>query len=101
MELASARRAAAVAATSYTPPSSGTDGDVISTQIDKYFACDVFNRRTMRQRLSKDMFKRLMRTIELGEPLDPQVADVVASNRHRAVSWASSSCRPFHPRTRR
>ena len=33
----------------------------------------------MRQRLPKDVYKSLMRTIDRGEPLDPQVADVVAA----------------------
>ncbi len=79
MDFASARRAAVAAATSWTSPPNRTDGRAISAQIDQYFACDVFSQRAMRQRLSKDIFKRLMRTIELGEPLDPQVADVVAA----------------------
>src|SRR5580765_3035603 len=33
----------------------------------------------MRQRLPKDVFRSLLRTIDRGEPLDPKVADVVAS----------------------
>lgn len=79
MDHASVRRAAVAAATTWTHPPNRLDGCAISTQIDKYFACDVFNQRTMRRRLSKDIYKRLMRTIELGEPLDAQVAEVVAA----------------------
>jgi glutamine synthetase len=48
-------------------------------RIDSIFGADVFSRRLMRQRLPKDVFKSLMQTIELGEPLDPQVAGVVAA----------------------
>lgn len=47
--------------------------------VDKTFASDVFNDRVMQQRLPKDVFKRLQRTIKLGEPVDAEVADVVAS----------------------
>ena len=46
-------------------------------RIDEIFGVDVFGQRTMQQRLPKDVYKRLIRTIELGEPLDHQVADVV------------------------
>lgn len=48
-------------------------------RVDSIFGCDVFSQRTMRQRLPKDIYQRLMRTIEHGEPLDEQVADVVAA----------------------
>lgn len=47
--------------------------------VEKIFGQDVFTERTMQQRLPKDVFKRLQRTIKLGERLDPAVADVVAS----------------------
>ena len=47
--------------------------------IDSLFARDVFTRRIMRQRLPKEVFRSLVRTIDHGEPLDPQVADVVAA----------------------
>jgi glutamine synthetase len=47
--------------------------------VDAIFSRDVFSRAVMRQRLPKDVFKRLIRTIEQGEPLDASVADVVAS----------------------
>jgi len=51
----------------------------MTQRIDEIFAADVFTRRTMRQRLPKEVYKSLVRTIDHGEPLDPQVADVVAA----------------------
>ncbi len=47
--------------------------------VDAIFSRDVFSRAVMRQRLPKDVFKRLIRTIDQGEPLDHSVANVVAS----------------------
>jgi len=40
---------------------------------------DAFGIRTMRERLPKDVFKSVMRTIELGERLDPSIANTVAN----------------------
>src|SRR6185295_19128320 len=51
----------------------------IADNVEKTFASDVFTERVMQQRLPKDIFKRIVRTVRLGEPLDPAVADVVAS----------------------
>ena len=48
--------------------------------VEKTFGSDVFGERAMQQRLPKDVFKRLARTIRQGEPLDPQVADIVAAS---------------------
>ncbi len=50
-----------------------------AARVDQYFASDVFNQRTMQQRLPKDVYKRLLRTINLGEPLDPALADIIAA----------------------
>ncbi|MEO8634557.1 MAG: glutamine synthetase III [Gemmatimonadales bacterium] len=47
--------------------------------VNAIFNRDVFSRAVMRQRLPKDVFKKLIRTIDLGEPLDHSVANVVAS----------------------
>lgn len=47
--------------------------------VDEIFAADVFTRRIMRQRLPKEVYKSLVRTIDHGEPLDPAAADVVAA----------------------
>ena len=55
-------------------------GKQISGKIDEVFGKDVFSQRVMRKRLPKDIYKRLIRTMEYGEPLDLQVADVVAAD---------------------
>jgi glutamine synthetase len=47
--------------------------------VDNFYGSDVFSRRIMRQRLPKDVYRSLLRTIDHGEPLDPKVADVVAA----------------------
>ena len=51
-----------------------------STRLDSLFGADVFSTRIMRKRLPKEVYRSLMQTIEQGEPLDPQVADVVAAS---------------------
>ena len=43
------------------------------------FGRDVFSERIMRERLPKDIFKKVLRTIRLGEPLDHTIADTVAN----------------------
>ncbi|MGH7657971.1 MAG: glutamine synthetase III [Gemmatimonadales bacterium] len=48
-------------------------------RIDSIYGADVFSRRVMSQRLPKEVYRSLLRTIDNGEPLDPQVADVVAA----------------------
>ena len=55
-------------------PSNGTPA-----RIDTIFNADVFSRAVMRQRLPKEVYKSLLRTIDRGEPLDAKVADMVAS----------------------
>jgi len=47
--------------------------------IEDVFSTDVYTERAMQQRLPKDVFKKLQRTIKQGERLDPELADVVAS----------------------
>jgi hypothetical protein len=47
--------------------------------VDALFGADVFSERVMRQRLPKDVFKQIQRTIQRGEPLNAQLADVIAS----------------------
>src|SRR5579862_9014055 len=43
------------------------------------FGANVFTKAVMQQRLPKPIFKSLMATIEHSKPLDPTIADVVAS----------------------
>src|SRR5688572_4900565 len=46
---------------------------------EKIFGSEVFGYVAMEKHLPKDVFKALKHTIEKGQPLDPKVADVVAS----------------------
>ena len=47
--------------------------------IPEIFGSMVFNDTTMKERLPKATYKALKRTIDLGEPLDLSVANVVAN----------------------
>lgn len=47
--------------------------------VADYFGCMVFNDATMRERLPKDVYKALRKTIEEGKELDLNVANVVAN----------------------
>lgn len=51
----------------------------IKEDITGIFAQNVFNEKVMRERLPADIFKKLQKTMKLGVPLDPMVADVVAN----------------------
>ena len=76
MKLEDARERAVASANTWR---SNHKGPGNNQRVDTYFGCDVFNVRTMRQRLPKDVFQRLMPTLEHGKPLDVEVADVVAA----------------------
>ena len=52
---------------------------------EEIYGSDVFNLRTMKQRLPKLTYKKLLKTIQGGEPLDVDVANVVA---HAMKEWA-------------
>ena len=53
--------------------------------MDELFGSNVFNDAVMQQRLPKDTYKALKKTIDEGRRLDPQVAAVVA---HAMKDWA-------------
>jgi glutamine synthetase len=55
-------------------------GPVGNERVDSIFGSDIFSRGMMRQRLPKEVYRSLLRTIDRGEPLDPAVADVVAAS---------------------
>ncbi|HWO88589.1 MAG TPA: glutamine synthetase III [Gemmatimonadales bacterium] len=57
----------------------GAAGGATATRVDQIFGVDVFTRKVMQQRLPKDIYRTLLRTIDHGEPLDLKVADVVAA----------------------
>ncbi len=48
-------------------------------RLEALFGSDTFSREVMRKRLPKAVYRSLIRTIDLGEPLDPEIADVVAT----------------------
>lgn len=60
----------------YTPPSEGFDTDETPQEI---FGRNVFSRAVMQARLPRPVYESVIATIDRGEPLDPSVADVVAS----------------------
>ena len=77
MTISAARFAALASATAMPPNRSNNDSE--PQRIDSYFGCDVFSPQIMRQRLPNIVYKQLMRTIELRQPLDVEVANVVAT----------------------
>ena len=57
----------------------------MSTNVSEIYGSMVFNEHVMAERLPSVTYKALMRTIEKGEPLDIEVANVVA---HSMKEWA-------------
>lgn len=51
----------------------------MTKDIPELFGCMVFNDDVMRERLPKEVYKSLTRTIATGKAIDPTIADVVAS----------------------
>ncbi|HBB71226.1 MAG TPA: glutamine synthetase type III [Ruminococcus sp.] len=47
--------------------------------VSEFFGCNVFSDSVMRARLPKDIYKAVQRTKNLGSPLDPAIADIVAN----------------------
>ncbi len=69
--------------------------------ITEIFGSNVFSQAVMRERLPKEVFKKLKNTIELGDELDPTIADVVAN---AMKDWAIEKgathfCHWFQPMT--
>ncbi len=60
----------------YTPPVVSFSGDEAPGEV---FGANVFNKVVMQKRLPKQIYKSVIATIEQGKPLDPAVADAVAS----------------------
>ena len=55
------------------------------SNIPEIFGEYVFNETVMRNKLPKEVFKKLKQTIDLGEPLDIGIANAVA---HAMKEWA-------------
>ncbi|MBR1422574.1 MAG: glutamine synthetase III [Ruminococcus sp.] len=49
------------------------------SNVPEFFGADVFNEAVMRERLPKATFKALKKTIDNGEALQPEVANIVAN----------------------
>jgi glutamine synthetase len=49
------------------------------TKVSRYFGCNTFNERTMRERLPREVFKAFRQCLKRGEPLSPDIAHGVAS----------------------
>ena len=55
------------------------------SKISEIYGSNVFDKRTMREKLPSATYKSLLKTIDAGEPLDLDVANVVA---HAMKEWA-------------
>src|SRR5262249_2132072 len=53
--------------------------DFKKTHVKDLFGVNVFNEAVQRQRLPKPVYQALQRTIKQGVPLDPTVADAIAT----------------------
>lgn len=53
--------------------------DFVDVPAQEYYSTNVFTKSVMKDRLPKSVYKSLVRTIDAGEKLDPEIADVVAS----------------------
>ena len=53
--------------------------------VSELYGTMVFNEHTMQERLPSATYKKLLKTMKEGEPLDPEVANVVA---HAMKEWA-------------
>ena len=52
---------------------------IYMVKIPEIFGCAVFNDDVMRDRLPKDVYKSLTKTIAVGRPIDPSIAGYVAT----------------------
>lgn len=77
MSGSTARYQAIQAVTNYKPISAPLN--FAETPSGELFGTNVFSIKVMKDRLPKTVFKSVMKTIEMGEPLDPSVADTVAA----------------------
>jgi len=76
MSGSAARLRAIDAVQTYTPPPGAFAGQEAPGEI---FGSNVFTKSVMRARLPRPVFTSLLATIDHSEPLDPAIADIVAS----------------------
>ena len=94
-----ARQEAIQAVTNYKPISAPLN--FAETPADELYGSNVFSLKVMQERLPKNIFKSLKRTIDRGEMLDPLAADIVAA---AMKAWAVEKgathyAHIFHPLT--
>src|SRR6478735_4115467 len=77
MSGSASRLSAIQAVTNYKPISEPLNFS--ETTAGELFGTNVFNAKVMKDRLPKNVFKSLMKTIDAGEPLDGSIADTVAA----------------------
>lgn len=80
----------------FVPPTPSFD---ITEQPGEIFGTKVFSKAVMQKRLPKSVFKSVMSTIDHSAPLDPAVADAVASAmKDRAIEkGATHYAHVFYP----
>lgn len=71
------RHSAIQAITTYKPNAAPLN--FVDTRPTDIFGCNVFNDRVMRERLPKEVYRSLHKTITFGERMDPSIADTVAA----------------------
>ena len=77
MSTTNARQAAIAAVTNYTPISKPLN--FLETPAKDLFGSNVFSDTVMKERLPKNVYKELQKTIKKGFKLDPNIADAVAA----------------------
>ena len=75
--MTSARASAIAAINNYK--SNGQAWNFRETPTNEIFGTNVFGDSVMKDRLPKSVYKALQATIKQGKPLDPTIADAVAS----------------------
>jgi glutamine synthetase len=70
-------------------------------KVSEYFGSNTFNLQSMKQKLPRDVYQKLMAMVETGKKLDKEVANAVA---HNIKEWAIENgvthfCHWFQPQT--
>jgi glutamine synthetase len=76
MNINTGRKEAIAAVTNYSISPDGAK--IAKTKTTEIYGCNVFTDQEMKNRLPKDVYKKMRRTIEYGDKLDSSIADMVA-----------------------
>ncbi len=79
--MSSARTSAVMEATTTAPAAIDSTAGALKPHVEmsRHFGKDVFNIHVMRERLPRDVFKKIEKTINSGARIPAEIADVVAS----------------------